>query len=288
MRRPTLSTPFWVLFALPPLASTLPLHASEAQAIPPLMLANVYEDDIDISGYWASEKLDGVRAYWDGKQLISRAGNVFIPPNWFTDAFPETPLDGELWMGRNTFEALSAAVRRYPPDAAEWRKIRFCVFDIPGSDAPFAKRLNELQKLIGGVDSPYLSFVEQRRIPSSAALQALLQSLLTEGAEGVMLHHGDAPYRAIRSDDLLKLKPHRDAEATVIAYLPGGGKHQGMMGSLLVETPEGVRFKIGTGFTEQQRREPPPIGSRISYKYYGKTQRGIPRFASFLRVREAD
>ncbi len=288
MRRPIFSSPLWLCFSLPPLALTSPLYASEAQAIPPLMQANVYEDDIDVSAYWASEKLDGVRAYWDGKALISRAGNIFTPPDWFTEAFPDIPLDGELWMGRNTFEALSAAARRHPPNTAEWRKIRFCVFDIPGSDAPFSQRLSELRELVNGIHSPYLVIVEQRRVTSSAALQALLQSLLKEGAEGVMLHHGDAPYRAVRSDDLLKLKPHRDAEAMVIAHLPGQGKFQGMMGSLLVETPEGLRFKIGTGFTEQQRREPPAIGSRVSYKYYGKTQRGIPRFASFLRMREAE
>jgi DNA ligase-1 len=101
-----------------------------------------------------------------------------------------------------------------------------------------------------------------------------------------MLHRDDALYRAERTDDLLKLKPHEDAEAQVLEHLPGTGKYAGILGSLLVETEDGVRFRIGTGLSDEQRRNPPPIGSVITFKYHGKTRRGIPRFASFLRVRE--
>jgi len=59
-----------------------------------------------------------------------------------------------------------------------------------------------------------------------------------------------------------------------------------MLGSLMVETPEGLRFRIGSGFTDPQRRSPPPIGAIITYRYNGKTEKGIPRFARFLRVRQ--
>src|SRR5690606_1286923 len=71
---------------------------------PALLLANVYQNSADVADYWVSEKLDGVRAYWDGQQLISRQGNRFNAPPWFTANFPDTPLDGELWGGRGTFE----------------------------------------------------------------------------------------------------------------------------------------------------------------------------------------
>ena len=50
---------------------------SKKEKSPDLMLAKIYADNIDVTQYWVSEKLDGVRAHWDGKQLISRGGKVF-------------------------------------------------------------------------------------------------------------------------------------------------------------------------------------------------------------------
>jgi DNA ligase 1 len=51
-----------------------------------------------------------------------------------------------------------------------------------------------------------------------------------------------------------------------------------------VETPEGVRFKLGTGLTDAQRKNPPAIGSVVTYRYRDVTPAGKPRFASFLRM----
>jgi len=72
----------------------------------------------------------------------------------------------------------------------------------------------------------------------------------------------------------------------VISHIAGKGKYQDMLGSLLVEMPVGLQFRIGSGFTDQQRSNPPAIGKTITYTYHGKTQKGIPKFASFLRIRE--
>lgn len=269
-----------IVFCLIGLASA-PIAAER----PNLLLANLYRSSIELDDYWVSEKLDGVRAYWDGQRLISRQGNVFRAPDWFTRDFPVLPLDGELWMGRGAFAELSGAVRKQQADAEQWRRIRFMVFDLPADDATFDQRLVRLQKTVGRSSSAYLQVVKQFKVAGRAELMSRLQSVVEGGGEGLMLHRGGSHYRGGRSDDLLKLKTYRDAEAVVMAHLPGAGKYRGMMGSLLVEMPSGLRFKIGTGFSDEERQSPPPVGSTITYKYYGLTENGIPRFASFLRVR---
>ena len=253
---------------------------------PALLLANVYSDQTDLRDYWVSEKLDGVRAYWDGQHLISRQGNRFVAPAWFTADFPDVPMDGELWMGRGTFEVLSGTVRQQRPDDDQWRRVSYMVFDIPVPDLTFDERLARLTQLITVHAIPHLQLVEQYKVKDRTALMQGLEQVVTQGGEGLMLHRGASLYRAARSDDLLKLKTYEDAEAVVIAHLPGKGKYEGMMGSLLVEMPNRRRFKIGTGFSDAQRADPPPIGSTITYKYFGKTNSELPRFASFLRVRD--
>lgn len=255
-------------------------------ATPKLMLANSYHEDINVTDYWVSEKLDGVRAYWNGTQLISRQGNVFAAPDWFTADFPKIPLDGELWMGRGTFETLSGAVRKTTPVDSEWRAIRLMVFDMPEQAGDFNQRLETLRRMFAQKHSPYITLVAQEKLPSQKALMARLDEVVNAGGEGLMLHLGSAPYRGVRSDDLLKLKRFEDAEATVLAHIAGTGKYQGMMGALLVQTSAGVQFKIGTGFSDAQRKNPPPIGSQITYRYRSITNKGVPRFASFMRVRE--
>jgi len=263
----------------------LALASDVRDSIPAPSLAKTYQGDIDLHGYWVSEKLDGVRALWDGEALYSRRGNRFNAPAWFTKDFPAQTLDGELWMGRGTFESLSGAVRRQIPDDAAWRRIRFMVFDLPELKMPFDDRLKRLQEMLVPASSPHIALVEQFRVSSEAELMTILERVTSEGGEGLMLRDGRSLHKPGRSDDLLKLKTYQDAEAIVVAHLPGKGKYRGMMGSLLVEMPQGHRFKLGTGFTDADRRNPPPIGARVTYKHSGTTAKGIPRFASFMRVR---
>ena len=270
-----------MLLALPALAAS----AGEAGA-PPLLLANVYREDVALDRYWVSEKLDGVRAYWDGERLRSRKGNPINAPPWFVAHFPRVPLDGELWMGRGAFERLSGAVRRQRPDDAQWREIRFMVFDLPSSPATFDRRLQRLRGMFETVASPYVALVEQFRVSGRAELMERLERVVAGGGEGLMLHKGSSLYAAGRSDDLLKLKTHEDAEAVVIGHLPGKGRLTGMLGALLVETPEGLRFRLGTGFSDEERRNPPPLGATVTYRHHGRTRNGVPRFASFLRIRD--
>lgn len=248
------------------------------------MLAQIYAPGIDLSGYWASEKLDGVRAYWDGARLITRGGHRVHAPEWFTAGFPTEPLDGELWMGRGRFEALSGTVRRREPRARAWREVRYLVFDLPADPGPFGARLARLRVLVAGVGNPSIGLVEQTRVPDHAALMARLAAVVGSGGEGLMLHRDGSPYRGGRSADLLKVKAHQDAEARVIGHVPGKGRFLGMLGALEVQDGQGRRFRIGTGFTDAERRDPPPLGSRVTYRYRGRTEDGVPRFASFLRV----
>ncbi|MFK2918273.1 DNA ligase [Dyella koreensis] len=252
----------------------------------PVMLANVYHAGIKLDAYWVSEKYDGVRGYWDGEQLLARSGAVIHAPAWFTAHWPRTPMDGELWAGRGKFDVASATIRQEPADDAAWRRMRFMVFDLPGHPGIFDERIPALHGLVTQLNVPWVQAVRQYKVADEAALEAELARVVKEGGEGLVLHRGASLYRAVRSDDLLKYKPYEDAEARVVAHLPGKGKYAGMMGSLLVEMPDGAQFRLGTGFTDEQRRHPPAVGSQVTYRFRGMTPAGKPRFASFLRVRE--
>lgn len=252
----------------------------------PVMLAKVYHQGIDLHAYWVSEKYDGVRAYWDGKRLLTRGGEAITPPAWFVEGWPTTALDGELWAGRGRFSEAVSTARRQTPDDTAWRKMRFMVFDLPAHKGTFDQRLLILKTTVARIGLPWVQAVKQDKVNDHRALQNMLSLITKSGGEGLMLHRGASLYRAERNDDLLKVKLHDDAEARVIAYIPGKGKHIGRLGALLVEMPNGQRFKLGTGFSDAQREQPPALDSLVTYRYRGVNDSGIPRFASFLRVRE--
>jgi DNA ligase-1 len=252
----------------------------------PVMLANVYHRGVDLQQYWVSEKYDGVRGYWDGARLMTRGGEAIAAPSWFIAGWPKEPMDGELWIAHGKFSETVSTIRRQTPDDAAWRKVRFMVFDVPGQPGTFDQRLPILQATVARIGLPWVQTVRQCKVADHAALQVLLNKTVKQGGEGLMLHRGASLYRAERSDDLQKVKLHDDAEAKVVAYLPGKGKHLGRVGALLVEMPDGQRFKLGTGLTDAQRETPPAIGAQVTYRYRGLNDSGIPRFASFLRVRE--
>lgn len=257
-----------------------------ASAPPKIMLAKVYQPEqrINLEHYWASEKLDGARAYWDGEHLLSRQGNIFHAPSWFTADFPKQPLDGELWIGRNSFQMLISTLRKKRPEHTAWKRVKYMVFDLPTSKMPFSTRLVQLKKLIPN-NSSKLRVVKQFRVSGSAHLMEKLEQVIAAGGEGLMLHRGDSLYQSGRSQDLLKVKRFQDAEAVVTKHLPGKGRLSGMLGSVEVQMPNGKRFRIGSGFSNQERKEPPTIGSTITYQYFGLSKKGIPRFATFLRKR---
>lgn len=270
---------------LAPLAALTTPQAWATDA-PALLLANVYRPGMRLADYWVSEKYDGVRGYWDGHTLRTRGGETVAAPAWFTAGWPDTPMDGELWAGRGRFSHAQSTVRQQQPDDAAWREMRFMVFDLPAHGGTFDQRLPALNKLVESLDQPWVQAVPQQRVASDAALQKLLLRTVRAGGEGLMLHRGASMYRAGRSDDLIKVKTHEDTEAKVVAHLPGQGRHAGRLGALVVEMPSGQRFRLGAGLTDAERDHPPPVGSWVTYRFRGTHDSGLPRFASFVRVRD--
>ena len=273
---------------LPAVAAVAESAETTALATPALMLAKNWQAGLDARVFLVSEKLDGVRAYWDGKVLRFKSGNPIAAPAWFIAALPKTALDGELWMGRHSFDRLSGIVRRNVPVDTEWREVRYMVFDLPGAAGTFAERSTRLVALLESSTVDWLRPVVQFRLADSAGLQAHLKSTVANGGEGLMLHRAQAHWQPGRSADLRKLKLVPDEDAKVVGHIDGKGKHAGRMGALLLETPEGKRFALGTGFTDAQREVPPAVGAFVTYRYWDRTPAGLPKFASFLRVREAE
>jgi DNA ligase-1 len=266
-------------------ACAAPQVSARPAAAPALMLAREASPDVDPSGFLVSEKFDGARAVWDGSTLRFRSGLPVAAPAWFTSRLPPMALDGELWMGRGRFEALAAAVRRREPNDAEWRAVRYQVFDLPGAAGTFAERAARIAALARTVGGRQLVAVEQAPVASQALLARRFADVVREGGEGLMLHRASALWQPGRSEDLLKLKPLADAEATVIGHVAGRGRLEGRLGALRVRGEDGAEFLIGTGFSDGQRADPPPLGSVVTFTHRGSTAGGVPRFASFLRVR---
>lgn len=258
-----------------------------AEEKPALLLAEEYDQDIDLDAYWVSEKLDGVRAFWNGSRLISRGGNTFAAPSWFTADFPPLPLDGELWVGRGQFEETASIVSRHTPHDG-WRRVRYMVFDLPEDPGTFDERLQNLHAAVAASPNKFLAVIPQYKLTGHKVLMERLDALVADGGEGLMLHRGDSRYHGGRSTDLVKLKKFDDAEGVVIAHNPGQGRLEGLMGSVTVRTGQGITVKIGSGFSDEERRNPPPIGATITFRHQGFTASGKPRFAVFWRVRDEE
>ena len=251
---------------------------------PALLLANVWNPSIDPTGWWISEKYDGLRGYWDGRKLWSRKGSALHAPDWFLAELPrDIALDGELCIGRGQFEATISTVLSQTPDD-RWKRVHFMVFDAPQAKGTFEQRTQLVQATLPK-ENQFVKPVLQYRCEGTKHLLAERDRVVALGGEGLMLRQPESAYEPRRSPTLLKVKPQDDAEATVIAHQPGKGKFAGQLGSLRVRTADGHEFSLGTGFTDAQRAAPPPVGTVITFRYRGLTKNGLPRFPSFLRVR---
>src|SRR4051812_98389 len=97
---------------------------------------------------WLSEKMDGMRAFWNGSELITRHGNEIPCPDWFTEDLPSTiKLDGELWLGRGMYEDVVKLVHGENDDEGAWKSARFMVFDLPSSEKPYESRMDDLENI---------------------------------------------------------------------------------------------------------------------------------------------
>ncbi|MDN3612904.1 MAG: DNA ligase [Vibrio gallaecicus] len=250
-----------------------------------LVLANQYEQGVNVDEYWKSEKLDGVRAVWDGAHLHTRNGNRIYAPSWFTKNLPNVRLEGELWAGRGKFHIVQSTVLDQTPNDEAWKAIDLMLFDMPGAAGDYQKRYYNILHWVAVINEDHIKYVTHTPILSERILFEHLDNIGSDEGEGLMLRKVSSRYQAGRSNDLLKLKQHHDAEAIILGYKGGTGKYKGMMGSVLVKTKEGAEFYIGSGFTDELRLSPPEIGSTITFRYNGFTQNGIPKFARFVRQR---
>jgi len=263
--------------------SAIPASA-DSKTVPPLLLAHSWDNVQDLSGYWMSEKLDGIRAYWNGKTFISRLGNEFYAPDWFVQGLPDLILDGELWAGRKKFQRATSIVRRQDR-SDHWKEITFVVFDAPAFNGPFEDRMAAVQNALDPAKTPYAKPIEQERCRDMDHLRAELARVEKMGGEGLMMRRPGSKYEIGRSFSLLKVKNFHDAEAKVVGHQAGTGKHKGRLGSLLVELPNGIQFSVGTGLSDKERQAPPPIGSMITFRYQELSDTGVPRFPSYVGIR---
>jgi DNA ligase 1 len=263
-------------------------HAAPLPASGLVQLAFSWPPERSPQHFLVSEKFDGVRAVWDGQVLRFRSGRPIAAPAWFVAPLPQQALDGELWMGRGQFDRLSGVVRQGVANDEAWRAVKYLVFDAPRLEMSFAQRVLNLQSMLAKPTVPWLIPVDQWVVNDARALQSLLQDKVRQGAEGLMLHRADALWQAGRSDALFKFKPELDEEGLVVGHQAGQGRLKGQTGALIVQMASGQRFALGSGLSDAQRRQPPPVGAWVTYRYRDRTPSGLPRFASFLRVYEAE
>ena len=245
----------------------------------------IYQGNEAITGWFMSEKLDGIRGYWDGKQLLTRKGKAIYPPAWFTQNFPPFELDGELWSRQNQFEFIQSTVLDKTP-SDDWKKITYNLFEVPNAIGDFPTRLQKARDWFSKHSNPYVRIIPQIPCKGKAHLAKFLKQIESKGGEGVIVKDPNQPYHTGRSPHVLKVKNFSDMEGTVMAIQPGKGKFKGMMGSLTVKLQNGIQFKIGSGFSKKERVSPPKVGEVITFKHYGFTKNGKPKFASFMRLRK--
>jgi len=270
--------------ALPQRPAKTAADGVEEASGPPLLLAESWDTATDLTDWWMSEKLDGVRAYWDGKQFLSRQGNIYHAPDWFIEHLPAVPLDGELWIDRKKFQRTVSIVRRQDKSDL-WNEVRFLIFDAPAATGGFEDRLAHLKDALAKGSARFARQHAHERCKSLDALRAELARIEALQGEGLMLRQPGSKYIAGRSSTLLKVKTFHDAEAVVMGHLAGAGRHKGRMGALLVRLSDGTDFAIGTGFSDRERENPPAIGATVTFRYQELSDAGVPRFPSWVGVR---
>jgi len=265
-----------------------------AKKEPALLLANKWEEKIDPMGWWISEKLDGMRAYWDPIDgcLFSRLGNPISCPKELLAGLPQVALDGELFLGRGRFQELMSVVKNSAnADRVDgpWKDVIYVVFDMPGHGGKFEERVDAMRAQLSSqlpVDTQrFAHFHPHKLCRSRAHLEEELKTVQAQGGEGLMLRRPGSLYEKGRSSSLLKVKTFQDDEAIVIGHEEGKGRNVGVMGALRCRNREGSVFSVGTGFDDAQRANPPKVGEIITYRFFELTKDNKPRFPSYVGIR---
>ena len=260
-----------------------PVGAEDKKELP-LLKGEPWNWEQDLTGWWMSEKLDGVRAFWDGKQFLSRGYNIYDAPDWFKAGLPKHPLDGELWIGRKKFQDASD-IARSQGVPERWRPMKYLVFDAPDEKGPFEDRMKFLADALPSWKSSVTTLVEHLVCKDNAHIEEELERIIGLGGEGLMVRKPGSHYERTRSSTILKIKKFLDMEVIVDDYEPGEGRHKGRVGALWVKLSSGVKCKVGTGLKDKDRDNPPAKGSIITVKYQELTEDGALRFPVYVGLR---
>ncbi|KAL4235333.1 hypothetical protein ACF0H5_006968 [Mactra antiquata] len=250
-----------------------------------VLLAHKYQDgETNPTGWWMSEKYDGVRAYWNGRCFYSRSGNAFYAPSWFTEDLPkDMDLDGELFVGRKKFQSIASIVKKSEPQL--WEKVRYYVFDAPHlEEQPFETRMKAIKDYFDKAKPGYAKFVVHEKCTGSDHVDKELKRIIDLGGEGLMIREPGSKYERKRSKTLLKIKKFHEAEALVIGYEPSKS-NKDLTGALKVQMANGKEFKVGTGLSKKDRKSPPKVETIITYKFQEYTNSGKPRFPTYVGIR---
>lgn len=247
-----------------------------------LQKPKVYNEE-NVTGWYMSEKLDGIRAYWNGKELLTRKGKKIFAPKWFIKDFPNFQLDGELWTKRDDFEKIQNIVMDKNP-SDDWKLITYNIFETPNSEGDFLERLKKAEKWIEKKSLSHVKIIKQIKIKDENHLNKFLEKIITLKGEGVIVKDSSQPYHTGRSSHVLKVKKAQDMEGVVIDI--NLNEKTKLLKSLVIKLENGVIFNLGNGFSKKQREIYPKIGDIITFKYYGFTKYKKPKFASFLYIRK--
>ncbi|WP_228712152.1 DNA ligase [Halarcobacter ebronensis] len=243
----------------------------------------IYKNNENINTWVMSEKLDGIRAYWDGKQFLTRKGKVIYVPKWFIKNFPNFELDGELYTKRDDFENIQSIVLDKNP-SKKWEEITYNIFEIPNAKGDFYKRLEKAKNWFEKNPNEKVKIIEQKKVKNEENLNSFFNEIVLNKGEGVIVKDPSKEYQAGRTPFVLKMKNAQDMEGEVIDI--NISEKTKVLKSLVIKLENGITFNLGGGFTKEQRENPPKIGEIVTFKYFGFTKNGKPKFASFLHIRK--
>lgn len=267
-----------------------------------LTLASTIKETDDVKGWFRSEKLDGYRATWDGVNFLSRGGNIINLPKSYINTMPKlfeiqtffkeytSPngvifFDGELWMGKSTFNKLGFLRKKIINE--DLSKLKFCIFDVCINEN-FTIRYDLIKDFFINFETKKnIEIVKQTITKGKKFDETLFNNIIKSGGEGLMYRDPISLYITKRTRKLLKYKKENCEFGKVIGYKEGNNKYKGMIGSLLIETKiedEYKKFYIG-GLTDEERSikyyETKLLNNFIYYSFMGLTKFGVPRLAVY-------
>ena len=242
-------------------------------------------------GWYASEKIDGWQAIWDGKGTLytKTYKRTFAVPDRWMKLLPKIPMTGEIKIKGQPATKTASLMKDNPL----WDKTYFHVFDVVGRNhinKPFRERVRIVEQIVKNAcqsipDCPLIA-APQIIMQSKKDIVTFYKKVLEKGGEGLVITAPDSIYDAgkKRSNERVKLKGRNDAEGEVIGYNMGG--ENGLKSLHLAFN--GITFDLGIGFKHVHRQHPTayfPLGTMVTFSYRELNENGKPKEARFVAVR---